>query len=410
MSALEELPPAMEPLCRRDETLADVYESMRRQREFLAAIDPDTVSGPKASELLEFFAKLERLGAAGVMVMAPVVDDRMVWRQEGHKNAASYLAEKTGAMPGTALGVLETARQLGDLPETAVCLRRGDFSAAQIKEVAAAATVHPGAEAELLEVAARTGLKGLRTQCQKVKALASWETSEVARYNAIRKSRFFRHSIDADGAVRVEARLTPGDGARLLEAVKAKAAVFFEEGRKAGLCESMSAYAADGLVSLADDAVVGTGTGVARPSVILRVDLAALKRGETEGEEACEIAGVGPVPLATANRVLGDAFVKLVIAEGRDVANVCHLGRSVPAHLATALEERDPTCAVPKCDATARLEMHHRVPFHDGGPTQLSNLVRICTWHHDLLTYEGWTLQGRPGSWSWHPPPDFAGP
>jgi hypothetical protein len=406
MPATEELP-AWEELCPRDETLEDLYESMRRVREFLAALDPDTLTGPDASLLLEFFSKLERLGTAGSMVVAPVVNDRLVWRQEGHKSAASYLAEKTGCTEGSALGVLETARQLGDLPETAVCLRRGDFSAAQIKEIAAAATVHPGAEAELLEVAARTGLKGLRTQCQKVKALASWETGEVARYNAIRKSRFFRHSIEADGAVRVEARLTPGDGARLLEAVKAKAAVFFEEGRRAGLYESMSAYAADGLVSLADDAVLGTGTGVARPTVVLRVDLAALKRGETEGEEVCEIAGVGPVPLATAHRALGDALVKLVIADGHDVANVCHLGRSVPAHLVTALEERDRTCAVPKCETTTRLEVHHRVPFSDGGPTQLSNLVRICTWHHDLLTYEGWTLEGKPGAWSWHPPPDF---
>jgi hypothetical protein len=408
MPATDELP-AMEELCPRDETLEDLYESLRRQREFLARLDPDRLTGPDASRLLEFFSKLERLGTAGSMVVAPVVEDRLVWRQEGHKTAASYLAEKTGTTAGQAIGVLETARQLGDLPETAVCLRRGDFSAGQVKEIAAAATVHPGAEAELLEVAARTGLKGLRTQCQKVKALASWETGEVARYNAIRKSRFFRHSIEADGAVRVEARLTPGDGARLLEAVKAKAAVFFEEGRRAGLYESMSAYAADGLVSLADDAVVGTGTGVARPTVVLRVDLAALKRGETEGKEVCEIRGIGPVPLAAAHRILGDALVKLVMADGHEVAKVCHLGRSVPAHLVTALEERDPTCAVPRCDATSRLELHHRVPFSEGGPTQLSNLVRICRWHHDLLTYEGWTLEGEPGRWSWHPPPDFDG-
>jgi hypothetical protein len=64
---------------------------------------------------------------------------------------------------------------------------------------------------------------------------------------------------------------------------------------------------------------------------------------------------------------------------------------------------------VPKCETTAPLEVHHRVPFSEGGLTQLSNLVRICGWHHDLLTYEGWTLEGRPGAWSWHPPPDFSG-
>jgi hypothetical protein len=343
------------------------------------------------------------------MVVAPVVEDRLVWRQEGHKTAASYLAEKTGTTPGQAIGVLETARQLGDLPETAVCLRRGDFSAGQVKEIAAAATIHPGAEAELLEVAARTGLKGLRTQCQKVKALASWETSEVARENAIRRSRFLRRSLDPDGAMRIEARLTPADGARDMEAIKAKAGVFYDEARSTGLYESMSCYLADGLVSLADDAVCGNGTGIAKPTVVLRVDLPALTRGEVEGDEACEIPGVVPVSLATAGRVLGDSFVKIVITDGHDVRSVCHPGRTIPVHLQTAIEERDRTCAVPRCDNDYRLETHHIVPVEHNGPTSLSNLVRICKWHHDLITYEGWKLEGQAGDWAWHAPPDWEG-
>jgi hypothetical protein len=290
-----------------------------------------------------------------------------------------------------------------------VCLRRGEFSAAQVKEIASAATVHPGAEAELLEVAARTGLKGLRTQCQKVKALASWETSEVARENAIRKGRFLRRSVDADGGVRIEARLTPADGARVMEAIKAKAGIFYDEARSTGLYESMSCYLADGLVSLADDAVCGTGTGIAKPTVVLRVDLAALRRGEVEGDESCEIPGLGPVSLATARRVLGDSFVKIVITDGHDVRSVSHPGRTIPAHLQTAIEERDRTCSVPLCDNDYRLEIHHIVPVERNGPTCLSNLVRICKWHHDLITYEGWTLEGRAGDWAWHPPPDWDG-
>ena len=391
------------------ETLQDMYEYLRRQREFLARIDRDTLSGPASSELLEFGAKLQRLGTAWMMVAAPTVDDCFVWRQEGHKSAASFLAEKTGTTVGEAIGVLETARQLAELPETATCLRRGDFSAQQIREIASAATVHPAAEGELLEIAARTGLKGLRTRCKRTKALATWETDEIACYNAIRKGRFLRYWTDVDGGIRLEARLTPGDGARIIEAVKAKANVFFEDARKAGLYESMAAYAADGLTSLADDAVVGQGTGIGRPTVVFRVDLASLRRGETEGDEVCEIQGVGPVPLATANRVLGDAFVKIVIAEGKDVSTVCHLGRTVPAHLQTALEERDRSCAVPRCDTEYRLENHHLTPITEHGPTSLSNLVRICRWHHDLLTYEGWSLEGKPGAWEWHPPPDFDG-
>jgi hypothetical protein len=156
--------------------------------------------------------------------------------------------------------------------------------------------VHPGAEGELIEAAARSGLKGLKTRCQRTKALASWENDEVGRENAIRKSRFLRRRLDPDGAVRIEARLTPADGARIMEAIKAKAGVFYDEARSTGLFESMSSYLADGLVSLADDAVCGSGTGIAKPTVVLRVDLAALTRGEVEGDEVCEIPGWDPCP------------------------------------------------------------------------------------------------------------------
>jgi hypothetical protein len=402
---------------------------MHAQRDWLARLTVDTMTGFQATEVLEFGAKLERLGVAIQMLMAPRVEDTFVWRQEGHRSAASYLAEKTGTLEGSAAAALETARQLGELPETAACLTWGSFSAAQVKEIASAATVHPGAEGELIEAAARSGLSGLKTRCRRTKALASFENDEKGREDAIHRSRFFRHRHDPDGGVRIEARLTPADGARILEAVKAKAGYFSDEARRAGVYEALSSYMADGLVSLADDALLGTGTGIARPTVILRVDLAALQRGELDRKatevgadaddtgsrspgyvEFCEIAGVGPVSLATATRVLDDAFVKLVITDGVDVQSVCHLGRTIPAHLKTALEERDPVCAVPMCGNNYYLENHHIVAVTDGGPTSLANLVRICCkWHHDLITYEGWRLAGIPGAWQWHMPPGSDG-
>jgi hypothetical protein len=382
---------------------------MIEQRSWFAALDFEAMSGSEAGDVLEFAVKLERLAVAIKLRSALRLDDHFVWRDEGHRTSASYLAEKTGSSVGNAHGVLETAKQLAELPDTARALHFGTFSPQQVTEIASAATVHPAAEGDLLEMARHMGLKGLKNKCAQLKALNSWENDEVGRYNAIRKSRFLRHWTDVDGAMRIEGRLDPVAGARIVEALKCKASFFFDEARKAGVHESMGAYMADGLEALADDAICGTGTGIARPSVILRVDLAALQRGETQGDnEVCEIPGVGPVPLATATRVLGDAFLKIVISDGRDVQSVCHLGRTIPVHLETALQERDPVCVVPKCENDYRLEIHHRVPVTEHGPTSMENLVRICRWHHDLVTYEGWKLEGQPGSWAWHPPPDFA--
>jgi hypothetical protein len=105
--------------------------------------------------------------------------------------------------------------------------------------------------------------------------------------------------------------------------------------------------------------------------------------------------------------VMGDAMARLVISDGVDVTTVCHLGRTVPAHVETALEARDRTCAVPGCEVSLSLEIDHwQVPFARGGLTVLWNLVRLCRFHHQMKTYGGYRLRGGPGHWEWMPPAD----
>src|ERR1019366_4284820 len=79
-----------------------------------------------------------------------------------------------------------------------------------------------------------------------------------------------------------------------------------------------------------------TGDTEPRAQVLVRVDLDALRRGSVGPGGVCEIPGVGPVPVETARELMGDAITRLVITNGVDVTTVCHLGRSIPAHLRTA--------------------------------------------------------------------------
>ncbi|HMK63279.1 MAG TPA: HNH endonuclease signature motif containing protein, partial [Acidimicrobiales bacterium] len=182
----------------------------------------------------------------------------------------------------------------------------------------------------------------------------------------------------------------------------------------AGLApEARAAYEADALVALATgDRRLATFQGQVggrqrNATVVYHVNLEALRRGQLEAGEVCEVPGVGPVPLATIENVVGDAVAKLVIGNGVDVTTVCHLGRTVPAHVETALEARDRSCVVPDCDVTLSLEIDHwKVPFAAGGPTALWNLARLCHFHHQLKTYEGYQLRGGPGSWEWVAPSD----
>ena len=378
----------------------------------LAGADPDRVTSAQAAELMTLFAEIERLGAAGKVLFSQRAAQSLAWRDEGHRSAASWMARRTGTGVGEALAVLETSEALGSLPETAEALRRGELSGAQVKVIAGAALADPTSETGLLEAAATRSLTGLKAQAAEVRAVAGSAEEEKARYLAIYAGRFVRHWTEVGGALRLEARLTPDAGAKVLSALRTEADVRFSQARKAGTEEPPAAYEADALVALvtgeaAAHSSKGSKSGASgRATVVIRVDATALRRGHVEHGELCAIPGVGPVPVATVRRQLSDAWVKIVVVDGKDVTTVCHVGRTVPAHLQSALEERDPVCVVPDCEVGQGLENHHwDVPYAQCKTSSLAGLARLCSWHHGLATYEGWALGGGPGSWTWNEPP-----
>jgi hypothetical protein len=147
-------------------------------------------------------------------------------------------------------------------------------------------------------------------------------------------------------------------------------------------------------------------------TVIVRVDLEALRRGRVLPGELCELDGQGPVPVDVARSFLDDAFLSLVFTEAGDIRSVVHRGRTINAHLRTALVFRDRCCVVPGCRVAYGLEIDHVEPLEFGGDTRLDNLALLCRHHHRLKTYDGWILE-RTGPtdedprWCFTPLPPF---
>jgi len=374
---------------------------------YLSQLDPDRITISRAAELYGLFAEIRRLAAAGELLLAPRAVEARDWKDLGHRSAAAWMAATSGTGLGEAISTLETAGRLETLPATADALRNGSLSTQKAKEIAAVAVRRPQAEGELLQIAATGTMKALKQGCRRVSAQGASSEEENARYAAIHAGRYFRHWTDPDGAFKGEFKLTPVQGARLLSSLDVRANALFDEARKTKSHEPAHAYAADALVDL----VTGARSAEARAGTVVhvRVDAAALRRGYTATGEVCEIAGVGVVPVATAQALLPEAFVKVLVTDGVDVTTVCHVGRSVSAHLRSAIEERDPTCVVPGCDVATGLEIDHwQTDFAAGGPTALANLARVCHFHHAMKTYRGFELRGGPGKWEWEPPPEFA--
>jgi predicted restriction endonuclease len=58
------------------------------------------------------------------------------------------------------------------------------------------------------------------------------------------------------------------------------------------------------------------------------------------------------------------------------------------------LVARDGGCRFPGCDRTPKWTQAHHVKFWShGGPTELGNLVLLCSFHHHRVHDHNWTLQ-----------------
>jgi len=361
-------------------------------------LDPSLLDGHDAADLFEAFGRGERVCAAAKALLARRVDETGVWRDNGHRSAAHWVAEATGETIGAAARALETARALDEFPATADAFRAGELSEVQAAEITSAAASDSNAEAALLASAAETGVKGLRDRCREVRAGA--EENDQAWARRLHAQRRAHEWTDPDGTYRLEARLAPDAGARFSSAWRGHVDRIFQDARRAGRREPRAAYAADALVALASE-------GPCKPvQVSAVVDSAALARGHTEPGERCEISGVGPAPVTTARALLDDSVVSVLVRDGDDITAVSRPTRTIPAKLRRALEARDPKCPVKGCANDQFLEIDHIVPLAEGGRTELANLWRPCSHHHDLKTYFGWKVVGENGDRDLVPPDD----
>jgi len=259
----------------------------------VAALDPEVLDTDTARELVERFARIERLGAAGKAMAAGRVADSGAWRKAGDRSAAHWVARTTKSSVGQAVAMLETASQVTELSSTDEAFRAGRLTQAQAQaqEITSAASSDPAAEKELLESAEQDSVSGLRERCARVRAAALG--SEAERHESIRKRRRLRNWTDPDGAFRLDALLTPESGGMLLGALKPLTEKISKKTKEQGRNEPSEAYAADALVRLAEDGhcVDRKPSSGPRAMVQVLIDHTALTRGYLVPGERSEIAG-----------------------------------------------------------------------------------------------------------------------
>ncbi len=131
-------------------------------------------------------------------------------------------------------------------------------------------------------------------------------------------------------------------------------------------------------------------------------------QGPLRGVAPGEIHWGGLISPAAARRLACCAGIQRVILD--PAGAVLDVGReyrtATPAQFA-ALTTRDGGCAFPGCTRPASWCIaHHIIHWADGGPTDLDNLVLLCTWHHTVIHHHGWDVTLGPDRLpDFYPPP-----
>jgi hypothetical protein len=165
-------------------------------------------------EIAELSAHLEA-ATARLLQLIREFDARQGWAT-GFRSCAEWLGWKVGLNPGAAREKVRVARALGELPQIAAALGRGELSYAKVRALTRVAT--PESEGRLLALA-QAGTAGHVEQIVRgwrVNRVA--EAEEASRRHASRSLTVYH---DDDGMVVVRGRLEPEAGALLLRALEA---------------------------------------------------------------------------------------------------------------------------------------------------------------------------------------------
>ena len=344
------------------------------------------------NEIAELSAHLEA-ATARLLDLIREFDVREGWNH-GFRSCAHWLAWRASMDLGAARERVRVARSLPSLPRLAEAFARGKLSYAKVRALTRVAT--PETEERLLAV----GQAGSADQVERI--VRGWrrvDRQAEAREETYRqKSRSLQVYQDTDGMVVVRGRLTPEQGAVLMQALQAARDALYQRTRVAeNVSEetpSMAQQQADALGLLAETALhrgIEPGAPGERYQVVVHIDASVLADADAPGQSALDDGT--HVSSETSRRVACDA-TRVIMRHDEDgrTVEVGARTRTIPPALRRALHHRDRGCRFPGCGVRFG-HGHHIRHWAQGGPTTLSNLAMLCRHHHRAVHEESYQVE-----------------
>ena len=312
-------------------------------------------------------------------------------RREGPEITETVLREEGLLARGKAKSELETARQLQSLPKTREGLEKGEISPDNARIIAGASQRGPIDEEELAEIARTQSPDKFAGTVRRHERDRSPDDGE-SRLKRQRSGRFASIKKDADDGMTVlYGRFDPVTGARIETALSAKMGELWraeDPGNRVTAGQRM----ADALEHL----LTGPRTGKHRRpqdvKLLLIADYDTLNKQVRDGRLGDET----PVPPGELRRLACDAQILPAIFGG--ASQPLDLGwarRTANGAQRAALIARDRACV--GCGAKAAwCQAHHIIHWADGGPTNLDNMVLLCSRCHHRVHDNDWQVRKTP--------------
>ena len=356
-----------------------------------------SLGGGRLEECLRVVGRCEARLAG---LRAEKVGELARWRGEAH--AAEVLRGDLKQSRGAAKSEVQFAERLGDLPATAEALAEGAITPQHARAIADAAAHTPVEEAALLG-AAET--EPADVFARTVRDHVNERSAELDLEERRRRQRSRREATikqESDGMYKLFGLFDPVAGARIETALGAMAKKLWhaEDAKQRSTPAQRYADALEALITRPGaDATKAQGTNLL---VIANYDIVAGQLSEARLVDGTPVAPSELLRLALEANILPALFD----TKGQPL----WLGRAY-RHASTAqriaLAARDRGCAV--CGAANSFcQAHHVIFWEDGGPTDIDNLVLLCSdCHHTQIHGRGADLvRDADGNVSLEPPPN----
>ena len=346
--------------------------------------------------LVHQFAAFQTTVQAVWLSLLQAAEERALHRRSGARDTATWAAAVAGERRGAAARDVALAGQLGAVPLVAEAMASGVMSKAKTAELVGVVGLPEDTQVRLIDEAVGAPVEQVVASVRRARLDDGAEDVPVTPSLKIARC---RDHAKLDAVVDlVDAEIIEVAVHAAADALNLPAGTTTAERRARGL---------DAIArNFVDGGAQPSASRVGRPHIVVLVDLQVL---EARSGGSATLASGAVITGEQARRLAADANVTRVVTNGRsEPLDVGRSTRTVPPALAKAVIARDRHCRYHGCAAPPwACDIHHRIPWANGGVTALHNLgLLLCWFHHEHVHRLGpdRLTEADGGGWHIQPP------